>query len=148
MRAAHTRTLAPSRVPANYRRVPASTRERAGTNAGWIQAPLHAWLGGGDSLYPLTTRLYPPVHGRLRVPGERVHGERGCTASVGIRYAGVGGRVGQMVRAAARYASCAPRTSRIESPANLSRNARATSNATAFSITTLAAATALTSLRS
>ena len=40
------------------------------------------------------------------------------------------------------------RSSSIESPPNFVRNARATSKATTFSMTTLAAATALTSLRS
>ena len=54
----------------------------------------------------------------------------------------------QRLFAASRYPSYARRTSPSESPANLSRNARAISNATTFSITTLAAATALMSLRS
>ena len=51
-------------------------------------------------------------------------------------------------RANCMVASKCARTSTIESPPNLARNAAAISNATTHSITTLAAAMALTSLRS
>jgi len=98
----------------------------------WISADFRRWLAPARHLPGSASE----------VPGTGRGGRSGTDRGV-RRF-----EADQIVRAAARYASYAPRTSRIESPPNLSRNARATSNATAFSMTTLAAATALTSLRS
>ncbi|MGA1516360.1 MAG: hypothetical protein ACO396_01160 [Phycisphaerales bacterium] len=59
-----------------------------------------------------------------------------------------GEKAGGISLARERHASNCARVSSSESPENFARNALATSNATTFSRTTLAAATAQTSERS